>query len=33
MKVTPDQDRPEMLQACDDLYNVLIDSPAVLASK
>jgi hypothetical protein len=23
----PDQDRPEMLQACDDLYNVLIDSP------
>jgi len=23
----PDQDRPEMLQACDDLYNVLLDSP------
>lgn len=23
----PDADRPEMLQACDDLYNVLIDSP------
>jgi hypothetical protein len=23
----PDQDRPEMLQACDDLYNVLIGSP------
>ena len=24
---TPDANRPEMLQACDDLYNVLIDSP------
>jgi len=23
----PDQDRPEMLEACDDLYNVLLDSP------
>lgn len=23
----PNQDRPEMLQACDNLYNVLIDSP------
>jgi heme exporter protein D len=23
----PDEDRPEMLQACDDLYNTLVDSP------
>jgi len=23
----PDQDRPEMLEACDDLYNTLLDSP------
>ncbi len=23
----PDQDRPEMLQACDDLYNTLLGSP------
>jgi len=23
----PDQDRPEMLEACDNLYNVLLDSP------
>jgi hypothetical protein len=24
----PDKDRPEMLDACDNLYNVLLDSPA-----
>jgi hypothetical protein len=24
----PDQDRPTMLEACDDLYNVLLDSPS-----